>query len=255
VELTVNGRVALVTGGSRGIGLATASALASSGADVMIASRKAAGLEAAALGLRATNPDRRIEWFVANTGDPAQAAACVAEAVARLGKVDILVNNAATNPYMGPMIDIDVVRADKTVQVNQFGYLRWAHEVWHAGMKDHGGVIVNLSSVGGISVEEHIGYYNVTKAAVLQMTRQLAHELAPLVRVNAVAPGLIKTDFARALWGPNEEHVAGRWPLRRLGEPADVAAAVLFLCSDQASWITGSTIFVDGGALTAPALS
>jgi NAD(P)-dependent dehydrogenase (short-subunit alcohol dehydrogenase family) len=119
-------------------------------------------------------------------------------------------------------------------------------------MSDRGGVILNLASIGGLSVEGGIGWYNVTKAAVIHMTRQLAGELGPRVRVNALAPGLVKTEFARALWEPAEESIARRLPLRRLGEPADIAAGALFLCSDAASWITGHTLVIDGGALSIP---
>jgi len=157
-----------------------------------------------------------------------------------------------TNPYYGPMIDIDTARADKTVRVNQTGYLEWTRAVWRAGMSEHGGVVLNLASIGGLSVEPGIGWYNVTKAAVIHLTSQLAGELGPEVRVNALAPGLVKTEFARALWEPAEEAIARRLPARRLGVPEDIANAALFLCSDAASWITGATLVVDGGALCIP---
>jgi NAD(P)-dependent dehydrogenase (short-subunit alcohol dehydrogenase family) len=173
----------------------------------------------------------------------------VAATVERFGAVDILVNNAATNPYYGPIIELDTGRADKTVRVNQTGYLEWAQAAWRSHQAEHGGVILNLASIGGLSVEGGIGWYNVTKAAVIHLTRQLAGELGPGVRVNGLAPGLVKTQFARALWEPAEETIAGRLPLRRLGEPADIANAALFLCSDAASWITGHTLVIDGGAL------
>ena len=162
---------------------------------------------------------------------------------------DSLVNNAATNPYFGPIIDIDQGRADKTVRVNQSGYLEWTQAAWRAGMADHGGVVLNIASIGGLTVEGGIGWYNVTKAAVIHLTAQLAGELGPAVRVNAIAPGLVKTQLARALWEPGEEKIAQRLPSRRLGEPADIANAALFLCSDAASWITGETLVVDGGSL------
>jgi NAD(P)-dependent dehydrogenase (short-subunit alcohol dehydrogenase family) len=173
----------------------------------------------------------------------------VAATVERLGSVDILVNNAATNPYYGPMIDIDTSRADKTVRVNQSGYLEWVQAAWRAGMAEHGGAVLNLASVGGLSVEAGIGWYNVTKAAIIHLTSQLAGELGPKVRVNALAPGLVKTEFARALWEQGEEAIARRLPLRRLGVADDIANAALFLCSDAASWITGHTLVIDGGAL------
>jgi NAD(P)-dependent dehydrogenase (short-subunit alcohol dehydrogenase family) len=254
VDIRLDGQVALVTGGSKGIGKAIASGFLAAGATVVISSRKSDGLQSAVDDLEPVGPGR-VSWFAANAGDPAQAAACVNEVMLRHGRVDILVNNAATNPYYGPMIDIDASRAAKTVEVNQYGYIAWTKLVWDAWMREHGGAILNISSVGGLSVEDGIGYYNVTKAAVLHITRQLASELAPKVRVNAIAPGLIKTDMAKALWEVNEAKLAKRTPLGRLGEPADIANAAVFLCSSQASWITGSHLVVDGGALTGPSLS
>ncbi len=252
MELRLDGKTALVTGASRGIGQAIALSFASAGASVMISSRNADALTESAALITAATGDRagEVDWRVANAGDPDQAADCVAATVERFGAVDILVNNAATNPYYGPIIEIDTPRADKTVRVNQTGYLEWAQAAWRLGMSDRGGAILNLSSIGGLSVEGGIGWYNVTKAAVIHLTRQLAGELGPQVRVNALAPGLVKTEFARALWEPAEESIARRLPLRRLGEPADIAASALFLCSDAASWITGHTLVIDGGALS-----
>ena len=240
-----------MTGASRGIGRAIALAFATAGASVMISSRKAEALTQAADEIRAAGGDRvgSVAWYVANAGDPEQAGACVAATVERFGSVDILVNNAATNPYFGPMVDIDRDRADKTVRVNQSGYLEWVQAAWRAGMRESGGAVLNVASVGGLSVEGGIGWYNVTKAAVIHLTRQLAGELGPGVRVNALAPGLVKTDFARALWERGEDAIARRLPLGRLGRPEDIAAAALFLCSDAASWITGQTLVIDGGAL------
>jgi NAD(P)-dependent dehydrogenase (short-subunit alcohol dehydrogenase family) len=247
MDLRLDGKVALVTGGSRGIGRAIATAFAVAGAVVMISSRKADALAAAAGAMPG-----EVGWFAANAGDPEAAAACVAATMERFGSVDILVNNAATNPYLGPLIGLDQSRADKIVQVNQWGLVSWTQRVWEASMRDRGGVVVNLASVGGLAVEPAIAYYNATKAAVIHLTRHLASELGPGVRVNAIAPGLVKTDLARALWETHGETIAARLPLRRLGEPEDVAAAAVFLASDAASWITGTTLVVDGGALVAP---
>ena len=163
--------------------------------------------------------------------------------------MDILVNNAATNPYYGPTVDIDWSRATKTVSVNQIAPILWTQLAWTRSMKAGGGAVVNMASVGGYGVEANIGFYNATKAALIHLTRQLASELGPQVRVNAVAPGLVRTDMAKALIETYGEQLAGRLPLRRLGEPADIAAAVVFLVSDQASWITGQTLVVDGGSM------
>lgn len=243
MELSLDGKVALVTGASRGIGLATAQALAASGATVMLSSRKQDALEAAAATI-----DGTTGVFAANVGDPDAAAACVAATMEQFGAVDILVNNAATNPYFGRAIDIDLPRYDKTWQVNLRGMLVWTQEAYRASMAEHGGTVINLASIGGITVEAGIGIYNTTKAAVIHLTRNLAHELGPDVRVNAIAPGLVKTDLARALWEDNEDAIARHLPLKRLGEPADIAHMAVFLASDAASWITGQTMVVDGGA-------
>jgi len=251
MELRLDGKTALVTGGSRGIGQAIALAFAEAGASVMISSRNAAGLETSVAEIRSHLGDGagEVAWTVANAGDPEQAEACVAATVDLFDRVDILVNNAATNPYFGPIIDIDQGRADKTVRVNQSGYLEWTQAAWRAGMSEHGGAVLNIASIGGLTVEGGIGWYNVTKAAVIHLTAQLAGELGPKVRVNAIAPGLVKTQLAKALWEAGEEKISKRLPTRRLGEPADIANAALFLCSDAASWITGETLVVDGGSL------
>jgi NAD(P)-dependent dehydrogenase (short-subunit alcohol dehydrogenase family) len=162
------------------------------------------------------------------------------------------VNNAATNPYYGPLMDMDLARAEKTVQVNLEAALVWTQCAWRASMAQNGGSVLNVSSVGGYSVERGIGWYNVTKAALAHLTRQLAYELGPGVRVNALAPGLVRTDFARALWEQAGDAVAARLPLKRLGEPDDIATAALFLASEAARWVTGHVLVVDGGALAMP---
>ncbi|HXQ90467.1 MAG TPA: SDR family oxidoreductase [Acidimicrobiales bacterium] len=250
MELRLDGKVALVTGGSRGIGRAIATRFAQSGADVMLSSRKAESLADAAASMEGL--DGAVAWHAANVGDPGAAQRCVDATVARFGSLDVLVNNAATNPYFGPLMDIDLARAEKTVQVNQEAALVWTQCAWRASMAQGGGAVINLSSVGGFSVEPGIGWYNVTKAALVHLTRQLAYELGPTVRVNALAPGLVRTDFARALWERSGDAVARRLPLRRLGEPDDIATAALFLASEAASWITGHVLVVDGGALAMP---
>ncbi|MGI9577842.1 MAG: SDR family oxidoreductase [Microthrixaceae bacterium] len=249
MEIRLDNKVALVTGASRGIGAAIAEAYAAAGAAVMLSSRKQDALDSTADAIRSRVPDARLETFAANAGDPDAAEACVAAYVERLGGLDVLVNNAATNPYMGRMIDIDLPRLDKTYDVNLRGAFVWSQLAWTAAMESGGGTIINVSSIGGMSVETTIGHYNVTKAALLHLTRSLAKELAPGVRVNAIAPGLVKTDMARALWEDNEEAVSTMVPLARLGEPDDIANAAVFLASDAASWMTGTAIVVDGGML------
>jgi NAD(P)-dependent dehydrogenase (short-subunit alcohol dehydrogenase family) len=244
----LDGKVALVTGASRGIGRAIAAAYASAGASVMLSSRKEDALREAAASMTPTG-DAEIDVFAANAGDPDAAAACVAATTGRFGGLDILVNNAATNPYLGKMIDIDLPRLDKTYDVNLRGAFVWAQEAWRQSMSEAGGNIINISSIGGLSVETSIGHYNVTKAALLHLTRSLAKELAPGVRVNAICPGLVKTDMARALWEADEAGMTRLVPLGRLGEPEDIADAALYLGSDLSSWVTGTALVVDGGML------
>lgn len=244
MEIRLDGKVALITGASKGIGRAIGAAMAESGARVMLSSRKQDALEEAAASMTGD-----VAVFAAHAGDPAQAAAAVAATVERFGSVDILVNNAATNPYFGRTIDIDTGRFDKTVEVNWRGPLVWTQEAWKASMAEHGGAVLNVASIGAMSVETSIGVYNGTKAALIHLTQTLAAELAPGVRVNALAPGLVKTDMARALWESNEPAIAGHVPLRRLGEPVDIANGAVFLASDAASWITGTTLVIDGGML------
>jgi NAD(P)-dependent dehydrogenase (short-subunit alcohol dehydrogenase family) len=245
MELRLDGKVALVTGASKGIGKAIAASMAAAGAQVMISSRKADALEAARAEM-----DGDIEIFEANAGSLDAAQACVSATVERFGGIDILVNNAATNPYMGPTLDIDPSRHDKIVEVNQRAPLFWSQYAWHASMKDRpGGSIINIASIGGLTIETSIGNYNVSKAALIHLTKTLAKELAPTVRVNGIAPGLVKTDMARALWESNEDAVAQHVPVHRLGEPQDIANAALFLASDAGSWICGHILVVDGGMM------
>jgi len=236
--MSIYGKTVLVTGANRGIGQA------------LVTEALARGVQRVYAGTRRSlvHSDQRVTPLRLDVTSDAQIRAAAEE----IGSLDILVNNAATNPYYGPIIEIDRPRAEKTVAVNQLGYLEWARAAWEAGMSEHGGTILNMASVGGLTVESGIGWYNVTKAAVIHLTEQLAGELGPKVRVNAIAPGLVTTDFARALWEPAGEAIARRLPLRRLGQPEDVARCALFLCSDAASWITGETVVVDGGSRCVP---
>jgi NAD(P)-dependent dehydrogenase (short-subunit alcohol dehydrogenase family) len=244
MDLRLDGKVALVTGASKGIGKAIATEFAAAGAHVMISSRKEDALEAARADM-----DGEVEIFAANAGDLAAAESCISATIERFGGLDILVNNAATNPYMGPTIDIDPSRFDKINEVNLRAPLFWTQFAWYQRMKEHGGSVINVASIGGLSVETSIGNYNVSKAGLIHQTKTLAKDLAPKVRVNAIAPGLVKTDMARALWEEHEQAVAKMVPMQRLGEPADIAHAAVFLASDAASWITGTTMVVDGGML------
>jgi NAD(P)-dependent dehydrogenase (short-subunit alcohol dehydrogenase family) len=255
MQTGLEGRTALVTGASRGIGKATAAALAAEGCNVVLSSRRQEALDAVAAELREAYPKAGFLAQAAHVGDPDQAQACVARAMETFGSVDVLVNNAGTNPYYGPMVDLDVPRAEKTVQVNQLSIVLWTQAVWHASMKNAGGAIVNIASVGGLATEPGIGYYNATKAAVIHLTRQFAAELAPKVRVNAIAPGIVRTQLAKALWENHEEALNRALPLGRIGEPEDIAKTAVFLASEASSWMTGQTVVVDGGALIRPSLA
>ena len=187
---------------------------------------------------------------MAHVGRPAEAEAAVAATLERFGALDVLVNNAGTNPYFGPLLGIDDVRLQKTFEINQASIVTWSRAAWNQWMSTHGGAILNVASIGGLGAEPGIGWYNATKAAVIHLTRQLAFELAPTVRVNGIAPGLVRTELARGLWEGNEERIAKSLPLGRIGEVDDVAPIALLLVSDAASWITGQTIVVDGGTTT-----
>ena len=247
----LDGKVALITGASKGIGLGMATAYAREGAAVMLSSRKQDALDEAARGIEALVPGARLATFAANAGEPDQAEACVAATIDRLGGIDVLINNAATNPVMGRTIDADLDAWDKTFRVNVRGALVWAQLAWRSTMEANGGCVINISSVGGIAGTSGIGAYNITKAAIIHLTKVLAVEMAPQVRVNAIAPGLVKTDFARALWEPAGDAAGRGLPLGRLGEPDDIAGSAVFLASDAARWITGHVLVVDGGALVA----
>ncbi|HEU5449402.1 MAG TPA: SDR family oxidoreductase [Acidimicrobiia bacterium] len=244
MELRLDGQVALVTGASRGIGRAIATAFAEAGAKVMLSSRKQEGLEKAAAEI-----DGEVDVFAANAGVPEQAEACVAATVERFGGLDILVNNAGTNPFWGPAMEIDLPRYDKTFEVNVRGPLVWTQLAWRAAMAERGGCVINVASIGGLGTPGLVPVYGTTKAALIHLTKALALELAPGVRVTALAPGIVKTDMAGALVEAGGSELTSRFPLGRLGEPEDIAAAALFLASPAASWITGEVLVVDGGQL------
>ncbi len=238
------GRVVLITGASRGIGRAVAAAVLDAGGRVVLTARHPEGLaETAAILGDATG----VRTVAGASEDPAHRAAAVACALEAFGRCDGLVHGAAVSPLYGPLIEADLGEVGRTLEVNVTAGLGWVQLVWRAWMADHGGAIVTLASVGGLRAAPAIGAYNVSKAALIHLTRQLAQELSPGVRVNAVAPAVVRTRFARALYEGHEAEVAARYPLGRLGEPADVAHAVVFLLGDAASWITGTVLSVDGG--------
>ncbi len=249
MKVTVEGKVALVTGASRGIGLATAIEIGNSGAaGVVITSRRPENIEAAAEAMVAAGVDiDSILPIAARADSDDDAERTVAETIDRFGSLDILVNNAGTNPSGGSIMQVDMGAVDKTWAVNQRAPLVWARLAHRAWMERHGGSIVNVASVGGIRPAALLGAYNIGKAALIHMTHQLAFELAPKVRVNAVAPGIVKTRLSEMLWTTDESAAAAVHPLGRLGEPEDVARAITYLCSEQASWITGVVLPVDGG--------
>ncbi len=241
-------RTALVTGGSRGIGRAIALAMASAGARVAVCSRhldacQVVGAEISAAGGEAL--------AVAGNVGRAEDARTIVDSVMRgFGAIDILVNNAATNPQFGPLIDAEDAAVDRVFEVNVQGPLRLVAAAVGAWMGDHGGSIINVASVGGISPEPLIGAYNASKAALINLTRTLARELGPSgIRVNAIAPGLVATDFARVLIETPQihDHIVGRTALGRHAQPDEIAGAAVFLAGDAASFVTGSTLVIDGG--------
>ena len=240
----LSGRTAIVTGASRGIGRATAAKLAGAGVNVVITSRQQQAADEAAADL-----GDRVFGFQAHATDEEAATACVQSTMEQFGSVDVLVNNAGTNPAHGPVLQQDRSRFTKTVDVNLWAPILWTRLVWKAWMAEHGGAIVNVASLGGILASHDIGVYNATKAALMQLTRQLAVELAPRVRVNAVAPGVVRTKLAEALWKSAEDRIAEITLAGRLGEPDDISEVVAFLVSDPARWITGQVIVADGGQL------
>jgi NAD(P)-dependent dehydrogenase (short-subunit alcohol dehydrogenase family) len=242
MEISLDGKVALVTGASRGIGKAIAASMAAAGAKVMLNSRKQDALEAAAAEMTG-----EVDVFAANAGDDDAGQRAVLATIERFGGLDILVNNAATNPYYGPIMEVDKGRYDKTFQVNLDAPIFWTQAAYEHALKDKPGVVINIASVGGLRAEGGLGVYNLTKAAVIHLTRQLASEIGPN-RVVGIAPGLVQTDFAAYLVDNFGDSLAARLPLKRLGDPQDIANLAVFLASDMASWITGETYVIDGGA-------
>jgi NAD(P)-dependent dehydrogenase (short-subunit alcohol dehydrogenase family) len=246
----LDGRTAIVTGGSRGIGLGIARRLVSEGARVLITARKPEPLAEAA----ATFPEGSVVTVAGKADDPAHRAEVLDTAAQRFGGLDILVNNAGINPVYGPLLELPLDSARKILEVNVIAALAWVQDVVaHPGLsfRERRGSVTILSSVTGQTPSPGIGWYGISKAANAHLARTLAVELGPEIRVNAVAPAVVKTDFAKALYEGKEDEVTAAYPLRRLGTAEDIAAAVAFLSSDDASWVTGQVLNLDGGLDTA----
>ncbi|MDB4947172.1 MAG: Oxidoreductase, short-chain dehydrogenase/reductase family [Labilithrix sp.] len=252
VVVNLEGKVAIITGASRGIGEAIARCFAANGARVVLAARKIEGLAPIADSLNQASTRGDVALAVAtHTGHEAQCAELVRRAIEVFGKVDVLVNNAATNPHFGPMLDADEGAWNKTFEVNAKGYFWMTREVArHLQGRDAPGSIINMASVAGLLGSPGQGIYSMTKAAVIAMTRTLAIELAgSKIRVNAIAPGFVDTKFASAVL-KNEvllDEVLKMTPMRRYGQPDEIAGGALFLASDSASYLTGHTLVIDGG--------
>ena len=246
----MNDRTAIVTGGTRGIGKAIASELCQRGARVCITARKDDELAEA---VRELDPDGRGR-VIASRGsadDVEHQRATVELVMCSWGRIDMLVNNAGTNTHFGSLLDAELASVRKTFEVNVHAVLSWTQLTWRAFQRENGGAILNVASLGGLVPSSMIGVYNCSKAALIHLTRHLAAEMGPGTRVNAIAPAVVKTQFARAIYEHDEPAVAARYPLQRLGLPQDAGKLAAFLLSDDAAWITGQTVVLDGGLMVA----
>jgi NAD(P)-dependent dehydrogenase (short-subunit alcohol dehydrogenase family) len=243
--------VAVVTGASRGIGLAVAQRLVEEGARVTVTARKPEPLAEAVAALG--GPGHAL-GVAGRADDPDHVEEALARTAEELGPIDLLVNNTGINPAYGPLAELDLGAARKILEVNVVAALAWVQRALAAGLGDRGGAVVNVSSVAGVQPAPGIAFYGVSKAALSHLTASLAVELGPSVRVNAVAPAIVRTRFATALYEGRESEVAASYPLGRLGLPEDVAGAVAYLLSDDAGWVTGQTLVVDGGITRAGGL-
>ncbi|CAG7622067.1 SDR family oxidoreductase [Actinacidiphila bryophytorum] len=237
------GRVALVTGASRGIGYGIAQALVARGDRVCITGRNEDALKEA---VERLGPDRVI-GVAGKAHDEAHQAVAVERTMEAFGRVDYLANNAGTNPVYGLLADLDLGVARKVYETNVISALGFAQQTWKAWQKDNGGAILNITSIAGLAPSPFIGAYGISKAAMVNLTVQLAAEMAPGVRVNSIAPAVVKTKFAAALYEGREEEAAAGYPLGRLGVPDDIGGAAAFLLGDEAGWITGQNLVIDGG--------
>ena len=240
----LDGQVAIITGASRGIGLGVAERLVAEGARVCVTARKQEALDDAVTLLG--GPEHAIA-VAGKAHDSDHQSDAVARTMDAFGRVDLLVNNTGINPVYGPLVDLDLDAARKIFEVNALAALSRVQQVYKAWMADNGGAIVNVSSVAGLKPAPGIAFYGATKAMLSHLTEELAVELGPGIRVNAVAPAVVKTRFATALYEGKEDEVSAGYPMKRLGVPEDVAGAVAFLLSSDAAWITGQTMVIDGG--------
>ncbi len=243
--MKLSGKTALITGGSQGIGLAIAQAFIQEGGQLVITGRSQSALDQAVALLGAD----KVLAYAGDVRDREHARATIAAAMQRFGCIDILVNNAALERSSGPVITTPLDEFEETYAVNVFAPLHWTQQVWQASMKAHGGNVLMISSLGSITLYANMGAYLSSKAALNHLTRTLAAEIGPGVRVNAILPGLIKTEMSKKAWGPYEEKFARNLPMERLGEPEDIARAAVFLASDDSSWITGESLVIDGGTI------
>jgi NAD(P)-dependent dehydrogenase (short-subunit alcohol dehydrogenase family) len=250
-RLRLDNRVAIVTGGTRGIGLAIATTFVRAGARVMVSSRKAEHVDQVVQLLRAEG--RTVHGVAAHMGQPSDVARLFDATMAAFGSVDVIVNNAATNPVFGPLRDAGAEAFDKIFGVNVKGPLALCTAA-HSALAQRGrGAIVNIASIGGVSPEAGLGLYSMSKAALISLTKVLAQEWgADGIRANVICPGLVRTRFSQALWQDAhiQKSILAHQPLQRLGVPEDVAGLALFLASDASAYCTGGVYTVDGGYLT-----
>jgi NAD(P)-dependent dehydrogenase (short-subunit alcohol dehydrogenase family) len=247
-QFSLTDRIALVTGGSRGIGRAIALGLAKAGVHLVICSRKLPDLEEVASEIAAQG--RQVLPLSVNVRNKDELADLVQKTMDRFGRIDILVNNAGTNPYFGPIIDMEERAWDVTMNTNVKACFLLSQLVGKIMMEQKGGSIINVSSTGGLKASETLGVYSISKAALIMLTKVLAVQLGKYgIRVNAIAPGLVRTEFSRELWADEArlENTMKRSPLGRIAAPEEMAGAVVFLASDAASYVTGHVMVLDGG--------